>query len=235
MKKKLIMSVGMLVVFLLVVWILSIAKEKTVIVVVGEFILFICKGIENVLFTPYTLVAIVIAAIIIKPNLIKGLVEWLREVFETLPGGFKFKDEKVENLTRLEEIGKLDSSNEHTGREGVNFYKRLLTCTGAMSTIRFMAYAIDQPGRPSNFSDIDLAKWTYGEKTVSEVNASDIKQAILLMAPILIQTEIIKGQVSIDNNQMQFIGAFVNPKAHVALEQLSREGWQMTPQVTINR
>lgn len=61
-------------------------------------------------------------------------------------------------------------------------------------------------------------------------------QTLIYPVSLLIQTGVLEGTFKIDNetDEIIFESVRVNPSAHLALEQLMRMGYQMTPQVKID-
>lgn len=222
---------GIILIIVICVCILAISQDITCIDVIGDMILFLGKGIESIFFTPYTLFAILLILVFVKPDMIVKVGEQLSTIFEALPF-IKLRNPREEQPISSENLA---SSTMVSNDNGINekpiFYKKLLTCSGAMSIVRFMAYAIDRPGRPTNFTYEEVAKWTYGDNIFEIFARDDMRRSIELMSSVLIQTEILKGEVIIDNSNVEFKSTSINPSAHIALEQLAREGWQMTPQV----
>ena len=225
-------------VFIGSVFIVAFAKGTNWIVVLGNGIVFIIKGIGEIIFTPYTLLGIILFLIFNKPDLITNGARQLMQVFKRIPGVEFCEVNKMEKNINASELANSTietSENKNQEYQYVNIYKRLLTMNNAnMSIARHLLYQIDKPGRINNFTLRELIGWVYGKELLSQIYINDVLSTISYSAAFLIQTEMISGTMHIDDEEIRFNNVLVSSSAHLALEQLCREGWAMTPQVTYN-
>lgn len=218
--------------------VVSIGSNTSFITIISQFIKYLGKGAGDIFFTPYSLLMLVFIIALSNPN---SFVDFLRNISDHVEEiwGVKLKRVEPEKPQSMEELMGPISSNaggiEQSNRDDVRFFKTLLTRMDGMATCRFLLYAINQPGRPANFSLKELIGWTYGKEAAEILESQSYINTLSYPASVLIQTGAITGSLNINPGSITFENIKVAPTAHVALEQLYREGFQMTPQVEYDR
>lgn len=218
------------------VYMISLGLELPQIKVWSKIIIFIGEGLGTVIFTPYLLLLILVFLFLINHEKALELARKLSVVFEEV-GGVKFRPSDPEQPISTEKIPETIQNSRNVGRpkrSDTNFFKELFTRNGSMVICRFLVYAIDRPARPSNFTLKQLAEWTFGTTAANMLEKQGDMHILIYPASLLIQTGALEGRFNLSGNQVSFESTRVNPAAHQAIEELSREGFQMTPQVDIN-
>lgn len=218
--------------------IVSIGEQMPIIKIISTIIVYIGKGLGDAIFTPYIWFVFLLVIIVMKTDALLTLAKKLSLAFEEI-WGIKFRNPSPEEQVDIEKLADTFNSSEENNeinRRDVNFYRELLIRNKKLIIGRFLLYALDQPGMPSNFTLSQLAEWTFGREALHKMISENTLQTLIYPVSLLIQTGVLEGTFKIDNetDEIIFESVRVNPSAHLALEQLMRMGYQMTPQVKID-
>ncbi len=229
---------GLILLIFLCAFLISLAEGIAFINVISKFIIFVGRGSGKILFTPNFLWILLVFALFISPDKFLNLCKELGEVFEQLGiAKFRNKNTKPEEPINTDKIPETiqTSSIGRSERKDVNFYKDLLTRNSATIVSRFLIYTIDRPGMPPNFNLQQLIEWTFGKQALQSLIEQNALDSLSYPACLLVQTGALEGSFNISGNGVViFESTRVSPAAHQALEELMREGYQMTPQVIIS-